>query len=281
MNLLRLICLLSLCCLLGAAREVSSIPAPHPEQIGGRWETVTPSGIEGLGFEIFSQSNGAPGSGGEPFVLQQVNVLVYTREGGQEKGGYFSALYSAKPVPSPLPYPTSFDVFDGQHLRMHFAGYPDAKPFDLDIAFLPKANKWMGTWSRDGKDERVTLARPEANNGVERSKFVGEWMDQSAPNDANESTTINIRQSPDGVLSAWLDEPPSGVQRNGQQLNIESVSDSTIVLKTRVSTGVPDRFRGSLSADGQTLTGEWGTPDGCCGTPGGAEQFHKAAAARQ
>jgi hypothetical protein len=172
MNLLRLISLLSICCFLGAAREIPTIPAHHPEKIGGRWEMVTPTGVEGLGFEIFSRSNGGP-SDGEHFVLQQVNVLVYTREAGKEKGGYFSAQYRPKRETELLRYPTSFEVFDGRHLRIHFTDTIDVEPFDLDIAFLPKANKWIGTWSRDGKDERVTLVRPEAHSGAEPNKFVG------------------------------------------------------------------------------------------------------------
>lgn len=271
MNLLRLICLLSICCFLGAAREPPLIPAHHPEQIGGRWETVTPSGIEGLGFEIFSQSNGAPGH----FVLQQVNLRVYTREGGKEKGGYFSATYWLKPVPSLLPYPTSFEVFDGRHLRMNFSDASDITPFDLDIFFSPKVNEWIGTWSHNGKDERVRLARPEANNGAEQSRFVGEWIGEPSSNTVDGSTTINIRQSSDGVLAAWLDETPSPIQKNGYQLSIESVSDSAIVLKTNNSTCGNDQFRGSLSADGQSLAGKWGRSSGYCGTPS-ATQFRKA-----
>ena len=274
-NLLRLICLLSLCCFLGAVREVPSIPVHHPEQIGGRWETLTATGVEGLGFEIFSQSNGGPGSGGEQFALQQVNVRFYTRQGGKEKSGYFSAQYRAKPVPSLLPYPTSFEFFDGRHLRIHLIDDTDFKPFDLDIAFLPRQNQWIGTWSRDGQKERVTLARPEANKGAEPNKFVGKWIGQPRPDALYESTTLNIRQSPDGVLSAWLDQKSSGGQRNGNQLNIESLSDSAIMLKTNNSTGVPDEFRGSLSADAQMLSGEWGALGGD-GKTGVARQFRKS-----
>jgi hypothetical protein len=275
MNLLRLISLLSICCFLGAAREIPTIPAHHPEQIGGRREMVTPSGVEGLGFEIFSQSNGGP-SDGEHFVLQQVNVLVYTREAGKEKGGYFSAQYRPKRETELLRYPTSFEVFDGRHLRIHFTDTIDVEPFDLDIAFLPKANKWIGTWSRDGKDERVTLVRPEAHSGAEPNKFVGKWIGQPSPNTADESTTLNIRQSADGVLSASLDQAFCGSQRNGDQLNIESISDSAIVLSTNFSSAGRSQFNGSLSADGQTLYRKWGRPGDCCGELTTVEQFQRA-----
>ena len=281
MNLLRLVCLLSTCCFLGAARELPIIPARHPEQIGGRWEMVTPSGIEGLGFDIFSQADGAFGGGAQHFVLQQVNVWVYTREGGKEQGGYFSTLYRLKPKTGPLPDQTSFEVFDGRRLRIHFTDTVDVKPFDLDIVFVPKANKWIGTWSRDGKDERVSLMRPEAKPGAELNKFVGEWLGQASPDAANQAISINIRQSFDGVLSASLDDMASAIQRNGERLNIESISDSAIVLKTNRSTGVNDQFRGSLSADGQTLTGEWGMPAGCCGTSNSAGPFRRAPGVRQ
>lgn len=274
MNLLRLIFLLSICCFLGAARELPAIPAQHPEQISGRWETVTPSGIEGVGFEIFSQSNGVSRSGGQNFVLQQVNVWVYSREGGKEKGGYFSALYRPKPTTELLPYATSFEVFDDRHLRIHFTGSTDATPFDLDIFFSPRANKWFGTWSRDGKNERVTLARPEASNGAEQNKFVSDWIGQPSPGTVHESTRLNMHQSSDGVLSAWFDQT-SGVQRNGEQLNIKSISDSAIVLRTNSSSGATHEFRGSLSADGQMLTGYWGTPGGTFETRS-AGQFRRA-----
>jgi len=277
MNLLRLIFLLSICCFLGAARELPLIPAHHPEQIGGRWETMTPSGIKGLGFEIYSQSAGAPGH----FVLQQVNVRVYTREGGKEKGGYFAAQYGVKPVPSLLPYPTSFEVFDGRHLRMDFTGASDTTPFDLDIFFSPKASAWIGTWSRNGKAERVTLTRPKVNNGAERNKLVGEWIGQPSPDNSYTATTINIRQSADGVLYAWLDQTSCPIQKNGYQLNIESVLDSAVVLKTNNSTFGNNKFRGSLSADGQKLNGKWDRPGECCGTPGGSEQFRRAPVVRE
>jgi hypothetical protein len=287
MNLLRLICLLSICCFLGAAQEVPPIPAEHPEQIGGRWETATTTGIEGIGFEIWSASKRPLGSEGEHFVWQNVNVRVYTREGGRETWGYFNAQYRLKPKTDPLPDSSSFEVFDGRHLRIHFTDTTDIKPFDLDIVFVPKSNKWIGTWSRNGKDERVTLTRPEVNDGAKPNKFVGEWIGEpsSDPADPFEPTTLNICESTDGVLSAWLDTTSSATSsqsgathnntRYGQHLDIESMTESTLVLKPNNSTGALYQFRGSLSANGQMLKGSWDSQGGG-GRLSAAGQFRRA-----
>jgi hypothetical protein len=287
MNLFRLICLLFICCSLGTARQSPAIPITHPEEIGGRWETATSSGIEGIGFEIVSLSKGSLGSKDEHFIQQYVNVRVYTREGGKEKWGYFAATYRHKPKTDPLPDPTSFEVFDGRHLRIHFTDTTDIKPFDLDIVFLPSETKWIGTWAHEGKAERVVLTRPEAGSGLKQNKFVGEWIGDPGPESPNSfaSTVLEIRQSCDGVVSASFDVISSwrnarndvihDERRDGRQLNVESISDDSIVLSTHSSTAPTFQFRGSLSSDAQILTGNWGTIGGG-GELDAAKQFRRA-----
>jgi len=291
MNLLRLILLLAFCCFLGAAQELSTVSTEHPEQIGGRWETTTSNGVEGIGFEISTSSKGPIGSEKEQFDWQDVSIRVYTREDGKETWGYFAARYKAAPhLYDDILEGHSFDLFDGRRLRAHSAEVSGLKQFDLDITFLPGRNKWMGTWSRPGKNEYVTLARPEPKDDAKLSRFAGQWIGEPGPNSPNGSdrTTLNIRQSADGVITASLDrtsswtEFGSGAIRNdrsdGQQLNIESATDATLVL-SRYSAAAPNlQYRAELSPDGQMLTGSWSVLGGGGPRLNIADQFRRASA---
>src|SRR5215475_5715360 len=208
MNSIRLICLLSTCCFLTAAQELSSVSTEHPEQIGGRWETSTSTGVEGIGLEINSSSKGSLGSEAEHFDWQNVNIRVYTRDSSEEVWGYFAAREKAAPhLYDDILGGHSFDLFDGRRLRVHSIEVSGLKRFDLDITFLPDSNKWAGTWSRPGKIEHIVLTRPEANGSAKPSKLVGEWVGNPGPESPNSfaSTVLAIRQSSDGVITASLD----------------------------------------------------------------------------
>ena len=276
MNSIRLICLLSACCFLAAAQGLSSVSTEHPEQIGGRWETSTRGGVEGIGLEVSSSSEGSLGSDGEHFNGQSVNIRVYTRDSGEEVWGYFAAREKAAAhLYDDILDGHSFDLFDGRRLRVHSTEVSGLKQFDLDITFLPDSNEWVGTWSRPGKTEHIVLKRPEANTSAKSSKLVGEWGGSPGPESPNSfaSTILDIRQSSDGVITASLDriysvkDARSGVisndRRNGEQLHIESLSDDgTLVVRTTSPAAPAFEYRGTLSPDGQFLKGSWTTLGG-------------------
>jgi hypothetical protein len=271
---LRFAGLLLVSSLLGSVHESSPISAEHPETIGGRWETTTHGGIEGIGLEIYTSGHvGAD----HRHNWQQINVRVYNRENGKERWGYFvvkeradrrygTLVMTAAPVA---------DSFDGHRLQIHFNDTTDITPFDLDIMFSPAANKWVGTWSHAGKMEDVVLTRPEISPGAKPNPFVGQWVGESSPVFA--PTTLNIRQSSDGVLCAWLDRTLATTdRRNGEPLDVKSITDTELVLATDNPTGAPYQFRGGLSANGQQLTGGWVSVGGG-GTLNAASHFRRTA----
>jgi len=236
-----------------------------PEAIEGPWETVGPSGIDGIFLTIESNHVNRGriiGRDGRQQVQivdpsseiawQTTDILVYHRQAGRQTEGHFS------PAPD----------FDGLHLKIHYAGsnfgYPG--PFDLDVTFSTAEQRWIGTSSREGEPAAVVLERPHLTEGVAANPFVGDWEGQADPNEHGATSgTLHVRQSRDGALTAWLDRGVGGGldQRNGEPLTI--TTDQTAIkldLDTVMCCAAP--FNGVLSDDHQTITGVWFAP----GMPG-------------
>jgi hypothetical protein len=272
MLLLRLMRVLSVSLLFSATQGEAQVPTEHPDLIAGPWEVASTSGIEGIFFEIVTTSSGQTGR--EHFDWQTMNIRVYHREEGKETWGYFWTKDKASPPSYSMQDDHSFTLFDGERLRIHFADVTDMKPFDLDITFSPTSNEWSGTWLRSGQNLHVVLKRPEPNPGVTPAVFVGDWVGESVPNSPHYFApgSLHIRESLDGVLSAWLDRTISGMdpktrsidndQRSGEWLKVNSANDTGIILDTTNWTGPPSQFRGSLSEDHQVLAGTWERPGG-------------------
>ena len=272
MFVVRLLCLLSVNCLLSAPGSEAQVPTEHPELIAGPWEVANVSGIDGISFEIVTSSRGPTDR--EQFDWQALNIRVYHRQGGKETWGYFATKDKASPQSYSLEDDHSFDLFDGERLRIHSVGVTELKSFDLDITFSPTSNKWSGTWSRSGQNLHVVLTRPEPNRGVRPSVFVGDWIGESVPNSPHHFApgSLHIRESFDGMLSVWLDRSISGMdpktgwnhkeQWNGEWLKVSSASDTGLILDTTNPGGAPSQFRVSLSEDHQVLTGIWDRPGG-------------------
>jgi hypothetical protein len=267
MFVLHLMCLLSASCLFSALQSEAQVPTEHPELIAGPWEVASFSGIDGISFEIETSSSGPTGR--EQFDWQTMNIRVYHRQGGKETWGYFATKDKATPQSYSMQDDHSFTLFDGERLRIHFIDVTELSPFDLDITFSPTSNKWSGTWSRSGQDLRVILTRPEPNRGVSRSVFVGDWIGESVPDSPQHFApgSLHVRESLDGVLSAWLDRTIVGMdpqtryihedRRNGVWLKLSSATDTGLTLDTTNPMGPPSQFRASLSEDHQVLTGIW------------------------
>ena len=248
------------------------VPTEHPELIAGPWEVASATGIDGIFFEIETSSSGPTGH--EQFDWQTMSIRVYHREGGKEAWGYFATNDKASPELYSMQDDHSFTLFDGERLRIHFIDITDLKPFDLDIAFSPTSKEWSGTWSHFGQSLHVVLKRPEPNRDVRPSVFVGDWIGEYDPNSPVHLApgSLHIRESLDGVLSAWLDRTISGMdpktrsihndQRNGEWLKVSSATDPGLVLDTTNPTGPSSQFRASLSEGRQLLTGIWDRPSG-------------------
>jgi hypothetical protein len=272
MLLLRLMCVLSVSLLFTAAQGEAPVLTEHPELIAGPWEVASASGTDGIFFEIVTSSSGPTGR--EQFDWQTMNIRVYHREGGKETYGYFGTKDKASPQSFSTQDDHSFTHFDGEHLRIHFTDLTDIKPFDLDITFSTISNEWSGTWLRSGQNLHVVLKRPEPSPGVTPKAFVGDWAGEPAHNSPHYFApgSLHIRESLDGVLSAWLDRTISGMdpktgsihndRRNGEWLKVNSATGTGLILDTTNPMGPPSQFRGSLSEDHQVLTGTWEKPGG-------------------
>jgi hypothetical protein len=237
--LLRLLCLIFFGVFLLAGQYNVQILSTNPERVEGPWETTGVSGIDGIFLTIQTGLN-----------WQTIDIRVYHRVNGKETWGYFATREKATAESYKIQDAHSFTLFDGTHLRIHFVDTTDLKPFDLDLTF--SQNEWSGTWSHPGQTPNVTLGRPEPKRGLPANPFVGDWATPSAKN------SLHLRQSNDGALSAWLDRGwASSDQRNGELLQVHTASASELDLETSGPGGPSYRYHGSLSADGQMLTGEW------------------------
>jgi len=211
MHLLRLMRVLSVSLVFSAAQGEAQVPTEHPEPIAGPWEVASTSGIEGIFFEILTSSSGPTSR--EQFDWQTMNIRVYHRERGKEAWGYFGTKDKASPQSYNMQDDHSFTLFDGEHLRIHSIEVTQLKSFDLDITFSPTSNEWSGTWSRSRQNLHAVLKRPEPNPGVTPRVFVRDWAGESAPHSPHYFApgSLHIRESIDGVLSAWLDRTISGM----------------------------------------------------------------------
>ena len=237
----RLVCLIFVGVFLCAGQYNAQILSTNPELVEGPWETTGASGIDGIFLAIATGLN-----------WQTINIRVYHRVNGKETWGYFATREKATTESYRMQDAHSFTLFDGTHLRIHFVDVTGLQPFDLDLTFLPNTHEWSGTWSRPGQAPKVTLRRPEPKPGLPANAFVGDWATPSAKN------SLHIRQSSDGALSAWLDRAfASSDQRNGELLYVFSSTGPELDLERPADTGPAHRYHGTLSNNGQTLTGDW------------------------
>ena len=251
MPFLLLVCLLSISAFLSTRQEKAQIPSTNPELIEGPWETTSASGIDGIFITAVTGSN-----------WQTIDIRVYQRDAGKETWGYFGTNERATAESYNLQDDHSFTLFDGSHLRIHFADVTDLKPFDLDVTFSFNSHEWWGIWSRARQTSYVVLRRPETKLGTAQNPFVGDWMTISS-NAYVASGSLHIRQSSDGTFSAWLDRViASSDRRNGEFLQVHSATASELDLERPGDTGPSYRYHGSLSGDGQRLRGDWAENSG-------------------
>lgn len=258
--MLHLVCLISISAFLSTGQENTQIASTNPELIEGPWETTGASGIDGIFLTTATGPN-----------WQTIAIRVYHRDAGKETWGYFGTTGRATAESYKMQDDHSFSLFDGSHLRIHFADVTDLKPFDLDLTFSPSSQEWSGTWS-PREASNVVLRRPEPKRGVIANPFVGDWTSSSSkPYLAPGS--LHIRQSSDGTLSAWLDRViASSDRRNGEFLQVHTATAPELDLESAGQPGSSYRYHGSLSADGQMLTGEWAEHGGRLNAP---DKFRK------
>ena len=207
----------------------------RPEQLSGRWELASASGVDGI---LVTISRGRTGG----LMKETVQVRVYHRKDGYESGeGYavFPPRYAAA-------------QFDGHRLS---AG-------GLTATFNSDPVGWTGEWVLDGEKRQVVLQRPHPAKGMPLHSLCGNW--EELP-DATSLLWIRIHvvQSWDGALTAWMDHGrfiTEGYedQRYGGSFKVISADPKSIILQNEASTfQTLSRFTGVLSNDGNTITGQW------------------------
>ena len=253
MSSLRLLCAFAITAALYPGQLRSQIPTLNPELTEGPWETATPFGIDGIFMIMNTGFNSQTGSS-----WQTVNIRVYHRESGKETWGYFATTEKATPQPYNLRDGHSFTLFDGSRLRIHLVDNVELRAFDLDVTFSARSHQWAGTWSRRDQPSNVILQRPQPKPGVTPNPFVGDWTTASDKTYLAVGSLL-IRESSDGTLCAWLNRVvASSDRRNGEFLIVHSATPPELHLEFSGGFGPDYHYRGSLSADGQTLAGEWG-----------------------
>jgi hypothetical protein len=245
------------------------VPTLHPERIAGPWETVSAAGIDGVFFQFVTSSSGPSAS--PQIDWQTIDIRVYHRQERKETQGWFATIYKAAPGSSDANDGGATTQFDGQRLRINFTDTTDLKPFDLDLTFSPNEQVWTGTWSRSGQASHVVLQRPTLSAGATPSGFVGDW-DAELDSPADTPGSLHIRQSSDGILTAWFDRIMSGTEsrtntvhsdrRDGEFLRVDSIPGTGLLLETTNPMGPAYHYRGTLSDDRQVITGNWDSGSG-------------------
>lgn len=224
--------------------------------IAGPWEATGATGIDGIYFRIGTGSH------------QTVDVRVFHREEGKETWGWF------RPSDDIHDDGLIF-AFNGKRLRIRFTNVAGGERLDLDVTFSPKARTWTGSISRDGRMRPIVFSRPHPRDAQALNAFVGDWTGEGAPIPHFAPTRLHISESSDGVLSAWLDRTFDFDQRDGELLRVISAMNSELVVETNNPGGLTYRFRGRLSDDGQSLTGQWKSDLGTGNTLHAAATFRR------
>jgi hypothetical protein len=224
------------------------LPAQAPEArmqiLSGPWECVDRTGVHGIFFE---------GSADRP------SINVYERRKGETlHAGYF------------IPLPTDSDgnrvTLNGYRLTIHFVKSPANRPsFDLNLVFDPARDRWTGFWSDCRVEGGAVLDRPRPLIASSPHRLVGDWNEemrgdprqagsQQAQRFGAERPTgvLHIRQSADGQLMTWLTNYAGNTTKLQLGLNVDAVT-----LTPHNYAGRSRRYEGSLSANRDTITGQW------------------------
>jgi len=237
----------------------AALTVANPEVIAGAWEIDAPDGIDGIFLSIHTHAQDVAGQPGTS--SQNVHVRVYHRDAGNETGGWYTAGTN-EPA-----------LFDGEHLRLRAVSDGPV----IDVTFDPGKQRWVGTWTRSGKSQDVTLERPHFSDSASTNDLLGDWQGVSNPAHLyRASTRLHIYKSRDGALSAWMDRSIAPYdQRQGELLQVAASENRGIVLTTTPPAGMTYRFRGALSVDGSTLNGMWESETGTGGTLNAETSFRR------
>ena len=236
-----------LICFALCATADAQIPLADVRAIAGPWECRDGNGIHGIFISIHTQLT--RGAVDNAIAWQNVSIRVYQRlNTGETHMGYFSVGHSDS---------GGSVIFDGKRLVIEGSRQlspPHLPPFSLEALLEPGRTQWSGKWSLCEPPGGTVLRRPQPGPDVVISALAGNWERQPPLNRPIVSESLHIRQSMDGTKSAFQEIVVSEAHVI-QELTFTSTAENTVVLRTISSR--PQRFEGTLSADGSTLSGRW------------------------
>jgi hypothetical protein len=253
--------------------EVTVEPGePGAEMLAGAWEADNPfvgeSSQMGILLKILANRrvpfHQGKVIGAGPEKIASLDVRVYQRVAGEDKGGWFSTNRGDDAS------------WDSHRLRIEFNG-ADPGAFiqgklRLDIAFNQGDLTWTGSYTRDGVTKPILLARPGASLRAVSNPFLGGWLENGRP---GASRCVYIAQGLDGTLVSWRNtrmgpsiNPSEGMttaffqENDGDALGVQ-ITGNTATLQEGIYwagiAGQPARkFTGKLSPDGSQIVGSWG-----------------------
>jgi hypothetical protein len=287
MGWMRFAVVLTIVLLSPAKYDRLAAPVQTPDELAGPWETQTPSGIRGIYLLVREGLGSQPDS--HEITWQTLEVNVYQRRDGKTSNGWAAAKYEpSSEAAATSSEPSSFS-FSDNHLRLVYDQRSELGAIDLDLTYRPSAHSWSGTWTQSGTATSVELVRPEKRETTPASRLIGDWTGEpdSTVRFPRAKTTLCIRQSSDGVITAWLNRDltvnaidPSGKRvqasdvRWGETLVVESFEDGKLHLRTDNAMGGGHDYNGAISPDGSALTGTWTQESG--GSLNAQANFHLA-----
>jgi hypothetical protein len=253
--------------------EVTVEPGePGAEMLAGAWEADNPfvgeSSQMGILLKILANRR-VPFHQGKvvgdgPEKIATLDVRVYQRVAGGDKGGWFSTNHDGGAS------------WDGHRLRIEFNG-DDSGAFiqgklSLDIAFNRVDLAWTGSYTHNGVTKPIVLARPGASLKGLSNLFLGGWQESGR---FGASRCVYIAQGSDGTLVAWRNtrmgptiNPSEGMttaffqEHDGDALGVQ-ITGNTVTLQEGIYWGAiggqpPRKFTGKLSRDESQIVGTWG-----------------------
>jgi hypothetical protein len=265
----------------------AQIPAQDIRAMAGPWECIDARGIHGISISAVTALVQSGGS--KKISSQTINVYAYERKEGVTVGSFTSV--NGNPSKGAILDETHLvihqvdrNVVLPARVLVLPGGVTVSVPspplnvipaYDLDVQFDSVKQQWAGSWSLCNKTGENVLERPHPGQGVTASILVGDWVGIRNPKTSllgiipEGLGTLHVRQGADGNLISWFDEFDdqenygSGTiyQAAGEEINFSSVVSNAIAFAINYnycsSCFATGRFEGTLSIDGQTLTGIW------------------------
>ena len=257
---------------------------PMPLMIAGAWEGSDPIRGKGALIGIFMEidavsvvhlNHGAVVATISAKIRLPEGFCFYQRAAGIEQRVWFETGQVL---------PDESSSWDGHRLqaRLKSANAPSGSfahtGIALDLTFNQAQQVWTGDYTRDGVTKRLRLKRPGVGSHKKPSPFVGTWSFPTPPPGLSPAAgCVSIVQGADGVFMAWGDG--MGIQRVGPERPLSTaavedyagqrwgiiVSGETVTLNqatymSGVAGGLPERFIGKLSADGEQMVGKLTRP---------------------